>query len=344
MSVNAILGWDVGGANIKMARLDGDRRAVVVERAFPLWRERERLPSVLASLAARGGANAVMGVTMTAELADCFATKREGVAFVVGAFEAAFPQSPLWIYGVDGSFRTPDDARRSPLDVAAANWVAAATIVARAVADALLVDVGSTTADIIPIVGGRIVAEGLTDTARLRAGELVYTGCLRTPLCAIVRSVPIAGRSCRVAAEHFAVAADVYRWLGVIDAGEYTCETPDGRGCSRAEAGARLRRIVCADAETLDDAGVTALAEHVARAQMRQIALGIRQVIRRLGAAAPRCAVVAGSGAFLARAAARASGLAAHELSADVGGDAARAAPAAAVALLLSELVSARRA
>ena len=46
---------------------------------------------------------------------------------------------------------------------------------------------------------------------------------------------------------------------------------------------------------------MTALAEHVARAQMRQIALGIRQVIRRLGAAAPGCAVVAGSGAFLAR-------------------------------------------
>jgi len=338
----SIVGWDVGGANIKLARLDDDRGAALVEQPFPLWRERERLPSVLASLA-EGGANAVMGVTMTAELADCFATKREGVAYVVGAFEAAFPQSPLWIYCVEGTFRTPDEARERPLDVAAANWMAAATVVARALPDALFVDVGSTTADIIPIVGGRVVAEGLTDPARLRSGELVYTGCLRTPLCAIVRSVPLAGRPCRVAAEHFAIAADVYRWLGAIGADEYTCETPDGRGCSRAEAGARLRRIVCADCETLDDAAVTAIAEHIARAQTRQIALGIRQVIRRLGAAAPRAAVVAGSGAFLARAAARASGLAARELSPEFGAGGARAAPAAAVALLLSELVSARR-
>jgi len=339
-----IVGWDVGGANIKMTRLDGDRDAVVVERAFPLWRERDRLPSVLASLAASAGAHSVMGVTMTAELADCFATKREGVAFLVSAFETAFPESPLWIYGVDGTFRTADEARRHPLEVAAANWMAAATVVARSVADALFLDVGSTTADIIPIVGGRVAAEGLTDLARLRCGELVYTGCLRTPICAIVRSVPVEGRPCRVAAEHFAIAADVYRWLGVIGAEEYTCETPDGRGCSRAEAGARLRRIVCADGETLDDAGVTAMAEHIAQAQTRQIALGIRQVIRRLGAAAPRAAVAAGSGAFLARAAARAAALETRDLAADVGADAARAAPAAAVATLLSELVSARRA
>ena len=344
MPSDSILGWDVGGANVKLARLDEDWRCAIVEQPFPLWREHVRLPAVLASMAAFAQPGAVMGVTMTAELADCFATKRAGVAFVVGSFESAFPASPLWIYGVDGRFRTAADARAHPLDVAAANWMAGATLVARSVRDALFIDVGSTTTDIIPIVDGRVVAEGRTDTERLQTGELVYTGCLRTPLAAILRSAPIGRAKSPVASEQFAIAADVYRWLGDIDGLEYTCETPDGRGRSREEAAARLARVVCADREMLDDDAVTAIAEHAARAQTRGIAHGIRQVLRRLGRAAPRVAAVAGSGAFLARRAACAAGLAPRDVSEEIGIGAARAVPAAAVALLLSSLASARRA
>ena len=340
---DAILGWDVGGANVKLARLDEGGRCAVVEQAFPLWREHERLPALFASMAASARAGAVMAVTMTAELADCFATKRHGVAFVVGSFEAAFPASPLWFYGVDGRFRTAAEARERPLDVAAANWMAGAALVARSQRDALFIDVGSTTTDVVPIVDGRVVAEGRTDTGRLRTGELVYTGCLRTPLAAIVRSAPVGRAMCPVAAEHFAIAADVYLWLGEIDESEYTCETPDGRGRSREASAARLARIVCADREMLDDEAVTAIAKHAARAQIRHIAVGVRGVLRRLGSAAPRVAVVAGSGAFIARRAARAAGLGVRDLSDDVGLGAARATPAAAVALLLAELASTRR-
>ncbi|HSB62124.1 MAG TPA: hydantoinase/oxoprolinase family protein, partial [Vicinamibacteria bacterium] len=188
----------------------------------------------------------------------------------------------------------------------------------------------------IPIVAGRVAARGWTDPARLRTGELVYSGALRTPVCAIVRSVPLRGRRCRVAAEHFAIAADVHLWLGRIEEGDYSCETADGRGRSRSEAGARLARMVCADLEMLSPADITALAEHVARAQVRQIASGVRQVMRRLGPAGPRVAVLAGQGTFLARAAAEEVGLATRDMAAEFGPAAARAAPAAAVAYLLA--------
>ena len=344
-SAGAILGWDVGGANIKVARMhaDGLRPHAVLEHPFPLWRERDRLPSVLAELADRMGCAQAMAVTMTAELADCFATKRDGVGFVVGAFQTAFPGSTIWVYGVDGRFRSVDEARDHPQDVAAANWMASATLVARAYPDALFVDIGSTTADIIPIADGRVVAEGCTDTSRLRAGELVYTGCLRTPVCAIVQAVPLGGGRCRVAAENFAVAADVYRWLGLIDEAAYTCETPDGRGRSRSEAGARLARMVCADLETLGEDDLTAIARHVANAQIGQIADGIRQVMQRIGNRAPRVAVLAGSGAFLARAAAEAAGLTTRDLAGELGAAGAVAAPAVAVAHLLSEQLCTER-
>ena len=333
-----ILGWDVGGANLKVACIgeDGHSEPRVVERPFPLWREPDRLPAILAETAGWLGGARAMAVTMTAELADCFATKREGVAFVLDAFRTAFPDVQPWVYGVDGRFRSTEAARRRPHRVAAANWMASATLVARRFPDALFLDVGSTTTDVIPIRAGHVAARGRTDPARLRTGELVYTGALRTPVCAVVRSLPLRGRRCRVAAEHFAVAADVHRWLGRIEETDYTCETPDGRGRGRLEAGARLARMVCADLELLGPSDITAIAEHVARAQVRQIAGGIRQVMRRLGPAGPRLAVLAGQGAFLARDAAEEVGLAIHDMAKDIGSAAARAAPAAAVAYLLA--------
>jgi hypothetical protein len=333
-----VLGWDVGGANVKAARIDdAGAEPQVVERPFALWREPQRLPEVLTEVAARLGGARQMAVTMTAELCDCFATKREGVASVLDAFGVAFPDLEPRVYGVDGRFRSVQAARSRPLRVAAANWMASATLVAQTAPDAIFIDVGSTTTDVIPILDGRVAVRGRTDPARLRSGELVFSGALRTPLCAIVRSLPLRGRRCRVAAEHFAIAADAHLWLGRITESDYTCETPDGRGRSREEAGARLARMVCADLEMLRPEGITAIAETVARAQVRQIASGIRQVMRRLGASSPPLAVIAGQGAFLGRAACAEVGLASTDLATRLGAAAGRATPAVAVAHLLAQ-------
>jgi uncharacterized hydantoinase/oxoprolinase family protein len=137
-----------------------------------------------------------------------------------------------------------------------------------------------------------------------------------------------------VAAEWFAIAADAHLWLGSIRESDYTCETPDGRGRSRNESGARLARMIAADRDALTEADITAIAEAVASAQVRAIASGLRQVLKRLGERAPRLALLAGAGAFLGREAAASVGLESRALELDPA--AARAAPAAAVGLLLA--------
>jgi len=335
---DAVLGWDVGGVNLKAARVerDGGAEPLVIEQPFAIWREPERLPALLSEIASCLGRSSMMAVTMTAELADCLATKREGGTFVLNAFRDVFPDVEPRIYGVDGRFHSLDAAREQPHLVAAANWMASATFLARTFSDALVVDVGSTTTDIIPIRGGRVAACGRTDPERLCCGELVYTGALRTPVCAIVSAVPLRGRRCRVASELFAIAADVHRWLGRIDDQAYTCDTPDGRGRSRPEAGARIARMVCADVETLTDRDIRTIAGYVTRAQVRQIARGIRQVMDRIGRDCPRLAVLAGQGAFLGMAAAEEAGLETRDLALDIGSAVARSTPAAAVAHLLA--------
>jgi hypothetical protein len=272
-------------------------------------------------------------VTMTAELSQIFRTKREGVRFVIHAVETAFPAANIHVFTVDGRFLAPADAREQPLSVAAANWAATARAVALLHPDALLVDIGTTTTDLVPIVGGAVVARSHTDPERLTSAELVYTGALRTPAEAIASYVPLGAGLAGVSAEGFALAGDVHVWRGDLDPVDYVCPTPDGRPTTREFAGERLARVVCADREMLDEAAVTRIADALARAQTRSIQAAMQRVLEPHPSI--RVAVITGLGAFLGVAAARALNLEVVSLSQRLGEAGARCAPAVAVALLL---------
>jgi probable H4MPT-linked C1 transfer pathway protein len=224
-----------------------------------------------------------------------------------------------------GELVSMGEARTRPGDVAAANWMATALAVADAHADALLIDVGSTTADVIPITGGRVAATAFNDLARLQAGELVYTGAQRTNLAAIAPRVPVRGGWCPVASEYFAISADVHLVLGHLTEAAYDCPTPDGRPPTAAFARERIARLVCADVDQLGADEVDAIAAFLLGEQVRQIEEAARRVS---GVVPPDAPVVAvGSGAFLGRAVAARLG---RELAAcDTG-------PAAALAALLA--------
>ncbi len=305
-------------------------------RPFELQRNPDALVRVLCEMAAEVGVAPteafICAVTMTAELSQMFRTKRDGVAFVLDAVSAAFPDADIRVFTTDGSFLPVDDARQTPLAVAAANWAATARLVAQRDRTALLVDVGTTTTDVIPIVDGAVVATGMSDPERLASGELVYTGALRTPVEAIVRAVPYRDGMAGVSAEAFALVGDVHLWRGRLAPEDYTVPTPDGRPATREYAGERLARVICADREMLDEEAITRIADAIASEQTTSIASAIRQVVSRHPEI--QAAVVTGLGSFIGVEAARAAGLEVRALADDIGEDAARYAPAAAVALL----------
>lgn len=341
-----VLGWDIGGVNTKAVRVSLRDGAVPefesASAPFEIQHDPAALTGVLAALARRlGGAEGwAHAITMTAELSQAFRTKREGVGAILDAVAAAFPSDMVRVYTVDGRFVTPADARAHPLEVAASNWVATATLVARLVPDAILVDIGTTSTDIIPLAGGTVAARARTDPARLLSGELVYTGAVRTPVEAVVREVPLWDGHAAVSAEGFATVGDAHVWLGALPPGDYTAPTSDCRPVTREAAGERLARVVCGDRDMLDEATIDRIARAVVEAQIGQVTRGLQRVRKAFPAA--RTAVVTGLGDFIAAAAARRAGLEVLSL-AERWGDAARVAPAAAVGWLLAEALGAGR-
>lgn len=304
-----VIGWDIGGVNIKAARVrDG---ASLAARNDPF--EIQRAP---ATLAARLEAIAkeldteesdAHAITMTAELSQFFRTKRDGVRYVLDAVERAFPEARTLAYSVDGRFLDLGTARDVPLLIAASNWSATASLAATLVRDAILVDVGTTTTDVIPISDGRVAALGRTDPERLISGELLYLGAVRTPVEAIVHRVPLHDGLAGVSAESFALAGDIHLWRGDLTSEGYTTPTPDKRPPTREFAGERIARIVCADRELLDESDIDRIAAYVGDSMIARIAASIVCVRERHPHI--ETAVIAGHGAFLARAAARRAGL-----------------------------------
>ncbi|MBI3864861.1 MAG: H4MPT-linked C1 transfer pathway protein [Planctomycetia bacterium] len=292
------LGLDIGGANLKAATSAGQAHS----EPFEIWRAPQDLTARLRTLIARFRPADVIAVTMTAELADCFATKREGVAAIIAAACDAVGAADIIFWQTTGRFAAPADALRSPRAVAAANWHALATWAGRLapLGKALLVDLGSTTTDLIPLEDGRPAARGATDLERLTHHELVYTGARRTPLCALTSSVPVCGHPCGVAAELFATTLDACLVLGLAPEDESDRQTADGRPATIPCAHDRIAHMVCCDREEIDIPEARSIARHFLDAQRRQLSAALDAVVAR-DPRALQTVILSGSGEFLAK-------------------------------------------
>jgi probable H4MPT-linked C1 transfer pathway protein len=337
MDAVVVLGLDIGGANLKAATPDG--RALSVP--FALWKQPDRLPAALAELVAGFPDATEFAVTMTGELCDCFETKRQGVNAILDATEHAAAGRPVRVWGTDGAFHTVADSRANHSTVAAANWHALATFAGRfaPTGGGILIDIGSTTSDLIPLRDGRPAAVGRTDAERLRLGELVYVGVRRTPICALSGDEPWA-------AEYFATTHDVYVVLGHHPENADDHDTADGRPATTHYALARLARMLGADAETMSTEQIRGFAETVDRVVDDRLGL-------RLEAAyaanddpppVPETVIVSGAGEFLGRRLTRHQWggyqrLRVVSLNTELGPAVSACAPAYAVAVLAAESI-----
>ena len=348
MAERIATGWDLGGAHIKAAQMDAAGRLHrAIQVPCTLWRGLEHLERALKALDHELLPSELHGVTMTGELVDLFADRSEGVGRLIDSMLAHFPGKPFRFYGGEAGLLAPAAAKAQPQRVASANWHATGRYLAERGETGLLVDIGSTTTDILPIAGGGVRCEGFSDEARMIAEELVYTGVTRTPVMALAGDVPFAGQRQRLMAEYFATAADVHRLTGELPEDADQHDTADGRGKSAEESAARLARMLGRDLASAELAAWRGLAHHLAECQRRLVQDAMDRVLSRglLPAAAP--VIGAGVGRFLLPDIARRLKRPYRDFADLMQGDlalrewAARAAPAAAVAGLLSPVIPA---
>jgi len=330
------LALDIGGVQIKAA----DGLGYAVSEVFPLWQQPLRLSETLREIIQAAPASDHLAVTMTGELADCFTTRTEGVQFILSATAMIANGRHLRVYLTSGQMVSPQLALRSPLKAASANWHALAKYCGRFARRglAVLIDIGSTTSDIIPLLDGNVLARGATDIERLGCGELIYSGVVRTPLAAVASALPYRGAMIPTAAELFATTWDAYLIRGDLPEEPASTHTANNKPATRIFARDRLARMICADRDSFDDNDALAAAEAVANQQLGRIAVAWGEVTGRFDQPV-ETVIVSGQGEFLGRQLLERLRLKCPvvSLSQELGPDMSRCAPAHALAVLARE-------
>lgn len=330
-----VLGFDIGGANIKATTDDGQSASIF----FPMWQRPDDLAESLVAIARRMKPCDCWAVTMTGEMADAFYDRHVGVKHIaqqtiraaeeVGCMDVRF-------YSVDGSFLKIDEVLGQPDQVASANWHALSLWAAQEIdSPALLIDVGSTTTDIIPILPATVATTSRTDFDRLAAGELVYIGGSRTPVCSLVSHLPFRGKMVPVMREVFATTDDCALVLGWSDEAVDDRMTSDGGPRTVTAAVNRLARMIGLDHRgvTLDDA------RSIASSVVESASASILDAIERQPPLHLNRWILSGHTAeyFLSASLARSSSIRVERLADRLGPELSRVGPALACAKLISK-------
>lgn len=335
---DCLTGWDIGGAHLKVARCDQHGRLLhVLELPCPLWRGVDALRKALRdAMAQLGNSEDLHYVTMTGELADIFPDRATGVKQILSSLQEYIVADRLTVFSTQG-WLSCEEAVHDWQQVASVNWLATARYAALRYPDALMIDTGTTTTDIIPIHHGKPCPTGFTDLARQQSGELCYSGAVRTPLNMLCQSVWFEGTTISLAREVFASTADCWRLLGQLDATAIADQSADGQDWQLPACQQRLARLLGTDADNAGPAQWRVVAGQFAEKQIQLLTDSCWQVLSAQSALDAEAPVIgAGIGRFITAECARRLGRPYIDFATlcDDNPAASHHAPAAAVALL----------
>jgi (4-(4-[2-(gamma-L-glutamylamino)ethyl]phenoxymethyl)furan-2-yl)methanamine synthase len=299
-----LIGWDVGGAHLKACLTRRGQVIDVAQWACPLWQGMDHLERALQGARARwpGLGHAHHAVTMTGEMVDLFADREDGVQRIARHLADALQPAAdgaLRFFAGDAGWCGAGEVARHWQHIASANWLATARHAARHFKHGILVDIGSTTTDLIAFADGCVASPSRTDAERLATGELVYHGVVRTPLCAFGPRIGWRGRMLNVMNEFFATAADVYRLTGELDPAYDLHPSADNAGKDELATRRRLARMIGLDEREATPAEWLAFARAWRSLQVHELASQLRRVMAAQTAGADAVIVGAGCGAFL---------------------------------------------
>ena len=291
------IGWDIGGAHLKAALLDDSGEVLqVLQLPCKLWLGLDQLAIVINNTLQAfkiEPAEAKHAVTMTGELVDLFANRHEGVMEISKLATKLLGKDTLF-YAANVGFVAFERVSGHTSAIASTNWHASASALAMQANDALFIDIGSTTTDIIAIEAGKVSSLNLSDAARMADDSLVYTGVVRTPVMALAQKLPFEGAQINLAAEYFATMADVYRLTGELLPEHDMAETADGKGKTALESARRLARMIGHDVESKPIETWKSLANTCKTLQMNQIKHALLKHLK------PNMSIIgAGAGNFL---------------------------------------------
>ena len=147
-----IIGWDIGGAHIKVSKINfGKQKTTTMQLYCPIWMNINNLNNSILKIKKKLGSCDYHAITMTAELSDIFENRNKGTKKVINTLCKILPEKKTFFYSNKKHFFKKKEAMEKTNNINSMNWHATANFISNFYPNCILVDVGSSTTDIIPI-------------------------------------------------------------------------------------------------------------------------------------------------------------------------------------------------
>ncbi len=238
---NIYIGWDIGGANTKYCILN-DNTIDCKIKSCELWRTTKEIQKLISEIHKKfsNKYNIINAISMSGEMCDIFPTRELGVKQILSFFNNQ--KSDNYVFSKNKKFIKINKNISSDL-IASMNWLAVATYLKNFNKNIIGIDLGSTTTDVLLVKNNKIFNKRKNDFTGLSSYELIYTGCLRTPILAIANKIKMRNKFYNVIPENFASIADVYNVLSVIPYKYNYTNSSDNRPKTNYYSMKRLARI-----------------------------------------------------------------------------------------------------
>ena len=298
-------GWDIGGAHVKLCQIKSKKNKDIIRATHlkcKLWMGLKHLDKIIKKLENdwHFNENDLHFFTMSGEMVDCFPNRKDGIKNILKILKKIF--GPKIKFYSQESLLIKASSIHNWQSIASANWHATASFISSHIKEGILIDVGSTTTDIIPIKNNMPLTDvNTSDAKRLQKGELVYLGVTRTPVSSIKPFLSFRNRSYNVMRESFANTADVFRITGEISNKIDLYPTCDKKKKSTPASERRLARVIGMDREDASSEEWKTFANNIKKAIIEELHQNICKIKKKLNLCAQTPLIVTGSGAFLAK-------------------------------------------
>ena len=301
----SIYGWDIGGAHLKVCQIRNIKNKDVIRAVqikCKLWKGLENLSRAIKEVKNNWSIKEsdYHFFTMTGEMVDLFPSRSDGVKNILKVLKSIFGQK-VECYSQDSTFITLS-SKNNWQSIASSNWHVTANFVSSYIKEGVLVDIGSTTTDLIPIKNSvPITKKNTSDANRLRNGELVYLGITRTLVSSIKPNLRFKNYYYNVMRESFANTADVFRITNELATEDDLYPTCDNMEKTRLASERRLARVIGMDRENATSKEWRVFANHIKALIIKELHKNIKKIVTRLDLNHRSPLIVTGSGAFLAK-------------------------------------------
>ena len=270
MKAKLYLGWDIGGANIKITVFNSN---FVIQNIYfkniNIWRNFKNLNLFLMKISSLYYEyNLHNYITITAESCDNFKNREMGIKLIITSFNNYINGKNLFYTNAD-TYISYYEATKNIEKLFSSNWILSSKFTNQSKDFNFLIDIGSTTTDFI--YKNIDIKSNINDHSRLKNRTLFYAGVVRTPLASLFNEVIYKSYKIQTVNEFFASTGDIFNIIGDIDFTSLDYKGADKKNFSKLNSYIRIARFIGLDFNTDDQFFFNKLSLYLKKLFMKKI-------------------------------------------------------------------------